>query len=223
MIKPALIATLSLALLGACSSDSDSGGSGGSGSLSLGVTDAPVDNAEAVVVAFTAVELLDAEGEVALRFDLDQTQQVDLLEQQGDNQFFLIQDEQIPVGVYEEVRLIVADQANASCSAAQSNPQHPSYITIGTTDFPLIVPSGGQSGLKVRGPLTIAAGGSAAYTVDFDLRKSIACGRCCGWSTTPRWAPCAEASIRHFWPIQAASPIPSPVAGLPFMSTRAPG
>ena len=174
MIKPALIATLSLALLGACSSDSDSGGSGGSGSLSLGVTDAPVDDAEAVVVAFTAVELLDAEGEVALRLDLDQTQQVDLLEQQGDNQFFLIQDEQIPVGVYEEVRLIVADQANASCNDAQSNPQHPSYITIDGTDFPLIVPSGGESGLKVRGPLTIAAGGRAAYTVDFDLRKSIA-------------------------------------------------
>ena len=176
MIKPALIATLSLALLGACS-DSDSGGSGGSGgsgSLSLGVTDAPVDDAEAVVVAFTAVELLDAEGEVALRLDLDQTQQVDLLEQQGDNQFFLIQDEQIPVGVYEEVRLIVADQTNASCNAAQSNPEHPSYITIDDTDFPLIVPSGGQSGLKVRGPLTIAAGGRAAYTVDFDLRKSIA-------------------------------------------------
>lgn len=171
MIKPSVIAALSIALLGACS---DSGSGGGSGSFSLGVTDAPVDEADAVVVGFTAVELLDAEGQVALRFDLDTTQQVDLLAQQGDNQFFLIQDEQIPAGVYEEVRLIVDEQTSASCNAAQANPERPSYITIDGTDFPLIVPSGGQTGLKVRGPLTIAAGGSAAYTVDFDLRKSIA-------------------------------------------------
>jgi hypothetical protein len=171
MIKPTVIAAFSIALLSACS---DSGSGGGSGSFSLGVTDAPVDEADSVVVGFTAVELLDAEGGVALRFDLDETQQVDLLAQQGDNQFFLVQDEQIPAGVYEEVRLIVAEQTNASCNAAQANPERPSYITIDGTDFPLIVPSGGQTGLKVRGPLTIAAGGSAAYTVDFDLRKSIA-------------------------------------------------
>ncbi|WP_161776247.1 DUF4382 domain-containing protein [Polycyclovorans algicola] len=171
MFRHIWVAGLGLALLAGCS---DSGSGGGTGALSLGVTDAPVDDADAVVVGFSAVELLDADGGVALRFDFDEIQTVDLLEQQGDNQFFLIQDEQIPSGVYEEVRLIVAEQSNASCNAAQANPNRPSYITVDGVDYPLIVPSGAQTGLKVRGPLTIAAGGSAAYTVDFDLRKSIA-------------------------------------------------
>lgn len=170
MYKTLVAAGFGLALLAGCSDS----GSGGTGSLSMGVTDAPVDDAEAVVVGFSGIELLDAQGGVALSFVFDEIQAVDLLEQQGSNQFFLIQDEQVPSGIYEEVRLIVAGAPNASCNAAQSNPNHPSYITVDGVDYPLIVPSGGQTGLKVRGPITIAAGGSAAYTVDFDLRKSIA-------------------------------------------------
>lgn len=146
---------------------------GGTGSLSLGLTDAPVDDAEAVVVTFSGVELLSGGG-VRERFTFTTPQTVDLLDFQGDQQFFLVNDVQIAAGVYDEVRLIVADQTNASCNAAMANPNHPSYITVDGTDYPLIVPSGGQSGLKVKGPITIAAGGSAAYTVDFDLRKSIA-------------------------------------------------
>lgn len=93
MFRHIWVAGLGLALLAGCS---DSGSGGGTGALSLGVTDAPVDDADAVVVGFSAVELLDAEGGVAQRFDFDEIQTVDLLEQQGDNQFFLIQDEQIP-------------------------------------------------------------------------------------------------------------------------------
>lgn len=160
---------LLLALLAGCGG----GNGGGTGSLSLGVTDAPVDDADAVVVTFSAVELLGSDGGVRERFSFATPQTVDLLEFQGDAQRFLVNDVQIASGVYNEIRLIVADQTNASCNAAMANPNHPSYITVDGTDYPLIVPSGGQSGLKVKGPITIAAGGSAAYTVDFDLRKSI--------------------------------------------------
>ena len=170
-----LAATAVLALLtAACGGSSGGSGNAQTGSLSVGVTDAPVDDAERVVVTFTGIELLDGDDQVRESFVFDAPISVDLLEQQGDQQFFLIQDRQVPVGVYDQVRLIVDGPANASCNSAQSDPNHPNFITVDGTDYPLIVPSGAQTGLKIQGPITLAAGGSAAYTVDFDLRKSIA-------------------------------------------------
>lgn len=150
------------------------GGNGGTGSLSLGVTDAPVDDADEVVVSFVGVELRNNADAVLESFTFAEPITVDLLEQQGDQQFFLIQGEELPVGVYDRVSLLVEDMDNASCTQASADPNYPSYIRIDGVKYPLIVPSGGASGFKVQGPITIAAGGSAAYTVDFDLRKSIA-------------------------------------------------
>lgn len=157
-------------LLAAC------GGSGsGGGKLSLGVTDAPVDDADAVVVTFTGIELLGAGDEVKQTFSFATPQTVDLLQQQGDQQHFLIQGESVPVGEYQQVRLLTS-VPNANCNTVNATPpdQLTSYIQIEGTKYPLIVPSGGSSGFKVMGPITVAAGGTAAYTVDFDLRKSIA-------------------------------------------------
>lgn len=165
MRKPILAAGLALAL-SACGGNDDN-----TGSLSVGVTDAPVDDAEAVVVTFTAVELLDSNGDTAETFTLDSPQSIDLLALQGSNSEFLVSGETVPAGQYEEVRLLV-DTENASCQNLSA--PFASYITIDGTDFPLVVPSGASSGLKVKGPITVAAGGNAAYTVDFDLRKSIA-------------------------------------------------
>lgn len=138
------------------------------GSLSLGVTDAPVDDADAVVVTFTGVELLNAAGEAEQTFTLTAPQQIDLLTLQGTNSEFLVEGQEVPVGQYEEVRLIID---SPSCGETSDLP---SYITVDGTNYPLFVPSGASSGLKVKGPITVAAGGSAAYVVDFDLRKSIA-------------------------------------------------
>ncbi len=165
-------------MLAGCGGGGGGSGVASSGKLSLGVTDAPIDDADEVVVTFTAVELLDSNDSVRRRFDFPTPQSVDLLDFQGEAQHFLVGDAadgvDLPAGVYDRVRLIVADQANASCNAAQANPNPPSYIRIDGIRYPLIVPSGGSSGLKVQGPITIAAGERARYTVDFDLRKSIA-------------------------------------------------
>lgn len=168
-----LIATVAVAgVLAACG-----GGGGGNDSntttskLSLAVTDAPVDNADAVVLSFTGVELLDAGGEVLESFSFDTPKSIDLLDLQGDNSAFLLEYETVPPGVYEQVRLIV-DTENASCNNLVA--PFDSYITVDGTDYPLVVPGGGASGFKVVGPLTVATGGLASYTVDFDLRRSIA-------------------------------------------------
>lgn len=153
------------------------GGCGGDGapiaSLSLGIADAPVDDAQAVVVAIDAVELLDAQGAVAHRVDFVPAAAVDLLQQQGGAQFLLFEGRDVPTGTYPELRLFVARQTNASCSQAQADPDHPSFVTVDGVEYPLIVPAGGSAGVKVRGPIVVEAQGEARYTIDFDLRKSI--------------------------------------------------
>lgn len=166
MKKPLALACASL-LLAAC------GGGGGSdsGTLNLSVTDAPVDNADAVFVTFTGVELRSG-GDAPIVITFDEPIGLDLLQLQGDQSAFLIQGQELPAGVYDEVRLRVAGEANSACNAG--NGPYDSYITINGNDEPLIVPSGATSGYKVKGGITIAAGQRGDYTVDFDLRKSIA-------------------------------------------------
>jgi hypothetical protein len=155
-------------LLAACGSDNNNDGPA---KVSISVTDAPVDAAEAVVVSFIGVELFPADGSAPLSFSFDPPRSIDLLDLQGSNSAFLIQDAEVEPGVYNELRLLI-DTENAACNNLVA--PFDSYIRIDGTDYPLIVPSGGASGLKVFGPITAAAGGSASYTVDFDLRRSIA-------------------------------------------------
>ena len=142
-------------------------------SLSLGVADAPVDDADAVVVSISAVELLDAQGGVAQRIAFEPPTSIDLLQQQGGAQFLLFEGREVAPATYPELRLIVASQTNASCKQAQANPDHPSYVSVDGVDYPLIVPGGGSAGLKVRGPIIVEDVGEARYTIDFDLRKSL--------------------------------------------------
>jgi hypothetical protein len=142
-------------------------------SLSLGLSDAPVDDAQAVVVSIAAVELLDAQGDVAQRIEFDPATPVDLLQQQGGAQFLLFEDRAIPAGTYPELRLIVASRTTASCSQALADPDHPSYVAVDGVEHPLIVPSGGSAGLRLRGPIVVEDDREARYTIDFDLRKSI--------------------------------------------------
>ncbi|MGX5173906.1 DUF4382 domain-containing protein [Aliikangiella sp. IMCC44653] len=142
-------------------------GSGGSGedsaSLSLSVTDAPVDGATAVVVEFTGVEIKGSNGP-AFSVDFTESRQIDLLALQGENSEPLLVDLQIEPGDYQWMRLKVNAQSNVLDS------------TISFEDgsvFSLTIPSGSQTGLKLNKGFTVAAGASVNFTVDFDLRKSI--------------------------------------------------
>lgn len=158
----------SLTLLGALSG---CGGGGGSDTtVSFGVTDAPVDTAEAVVVTFSGIDLLDDNGNRVEGFELDENVKVDLLKLQGANSEFLVTDVKIAPGVYKEIRL-VAVAPNPNCNSLSA--PFDSYITVSGTDYPLVVPSGAQTGLKVKGPITIAAGARASFVIDFDLRKAV--------------------------------------------------
>lgn len=152
-----LFASVALALT-ACKSDNDDPDTG---TLSVDVTDAPVDNAEAVVVQFTGIEIQGPGGRES--FDFDSPKTIDLLELTGDESLELLPETELTAGQYQWMRLKV----NAERGVTDS------YIDIDSARYSLFVPSGSQSGLKLNRPFVIAAGGLTDFTIDFDLRKSI--------------------------------------------------
>jgi len=167
--------TIALTSLSICSILLSSGCSDSSnqstGLVTLNITDAPVDEADAVVVQFSSVTLKSADNDDLL-FEFDTPKSIDLLALQGVASQPLIENVEIPAGKYNQIRLGV----NAEFDSVMD-----SYITIDSVDYELQVPSGSQSGLKINTPFTVAAGSNdisvaddnAVYTIDFDLRKSI--------------------------------------------------
>lgn len=144
--------------LSACMSDD-----GDSGSFTLGVTDAPVDDAESVVVQFTGVEVHSEDGDTE-RFEFDEARQIDLLSLQGDSSENLLEDEELDAGDYEWIRLNVDAERGTLDS----------YIQLENgEEHSLFIPSGAETGLKLVSGFTMAAGGTADFTIDFDLRKSV--------------------------------------------------
>jgi hypothetical protein len=150
--------------LAACSG----GGSGGgdkTGQLSLGVTDAPVDDASSVVVQFSGVAFKRA-GAAAERVQnlSPSPRQLDLLQYQGGHAALLLDGVTLPAGDYEWIRLIVDNEPAV----------RDSYVVLtGGQECELRVPSGAESGLKLNRGFTLPADGSVALTIDFDLRKSL--------------------------------------------------
>jgi hypothetical protein len=164
MHKPLWLSLVSMAILAACGGGSNDGPADQYGRINLGVTDAPVDGAEHVVVEFTGVELKalnDADPDV---FDFTTPRRIDLLALEGGGSEILLRDEVLPAGNYEWIRLKV----NAGRTASDS------YVDLKDgSRHALFIPSGNQSGLKLIRGFTIGAGSTTNFTIDFDLRRSV--------------------------------------------------
>ncbi|WP_218309191.1 DUF4382 domain-containing protein [Alteromonas antoniana] len=124
--------------------------------FSLAVSDAPVDNASQVVVYFDEVELTGNGEPVTINVEDDDgnPKMIDLLQLQGEAFEPIVDDTEIDAGEYSQLRLVVTED---------------SYIVMDDGTFPLRVPS---NELKLDG-FTALPGFEAAYTVEFDLRKSL--------------------------------------------------
>ena len=148
----------------ACSDSDNSGGQESKSEVTMGVTDAPVDSATRVVVQFTGIEFKrQGEFENVIE-EFDEPRQIDLLALQGSNQELLIEDFEVPAGDYSFVRLHV--DANRGVED--------SFIELDDGSIhSLFIPSGSQSGLQLNGPFTLEADAATAFTIDFDLRKSV--------------------------------------------------
>lgn len=163
LFAAALPLAIAMALSGCGGGGSSS--STGTGTMSLSITDAPVDEADAVIVEFTGVEIKQSGGS-SYDYDFDTPRQIDLLALTGGTAEILLNGETLPAGNYEWLRLKV----NASQGG---DPADDSYIVIGGVPYELRIPSGAQSGLKLNRTITIPEDGSTSFTIDFDLRKSV--------------------------------------------------
>lgn len=137
------------------------GSSSGSGSLSLGVTDGPVDEADHVWVQFSSVTLKPAAGE-PFTIELEPAERVDLLAQQNGNSELLLENEEVPAGDYDWIRLGV-----------DLGPGETEIVFPGPVAHELDIPSGARTGLKLVSGFNVSTAGTAELTIDFDLRKSV--------------------------------------------------
>jgi hypothetical protein len=144
-----------------------SGGSdpkpGGTGTLKLGITDAPVDAADAVVVQFTGVELKPVGGQAFSR-NFAAPKNLDLIALQGTSRAMLLDGEQVPAGDYEWMRLKVNSDPNVAGD---------SFVTVNGAQCEMRIPSGAETGLKLIRGFTVGVGTTTDFTIDFDLRKSL--------------------------------------------------
>ena len=149
------------AVLAGCNLDTS-----GTGTLSLDVTDAPVDEAVSVNVVFEGVVIQSAtEGRIEITYDEPKT--INLLDLQGGETEALLEGETLSAGDYQWIRLKLDADEGTGSSSIEIGPG-PNEGT-----YSLTVPSGSQTGLKLVKGFTIPANGSASFTIDFDLRKSV--------------------------------------------------
>lgn len=131
------------------------------GSISIAVTDAPVDDAAAVVVAMTEFELKPSGGD-AFRVPVSGApRELDLTDFTDGASATVIEDEDVPAGDYEWMRIYFDESA--------------SYIQLESDGamYPLLIPSGDQTGFKLVSGFTVPVNDSVTYMLDFDVRKSV--------------------------------------------------
>ena len=182
-LRRTLTASLLVAVLIGLAGCGGSGSGEKTGTISLGVSDGPVHGANKVCVAFNQIEFKGA-GESIIA-TLDPVESVNLLEFQGVNAAPLLFNYELPAGDYQWMRLGV--DAVLGDNGGQGDPGltglscfgDKSYMVMEETGtiHNLYVPSGAQSGLKLVGGFTVPAGGSADFTAEFDLMKSVTAPR----------------------------------------------
>jgi len=170
-MKPSrlLLVVLSLVWLVGCSTGNTMSGSG---TMRVRMTDKPgPDHVDAVNLVVTEVSVRAEEGTVA-GSDSDTVatsdeggwvilsstaKTYDLLALQN-GVFTTIGEGSLPAGTYTQIRLKLGAG---------------STIVVDGTTYPLKVPSGMQSGLKLNGTFVVPAGGNTDVGLDFDASRSI--------------------------------------------------
>lgn len=89
----------------------------------------------------------------------------DLLKLQ-DGKFDLLARQELEAGKYTQIRLTISDGMDA-------NGEPKTYVKVDGVKYPLDVPSGTSSGLKLNHPFTITADNETVLYLDFDAEKSV--------------------------------------------------
>jgi len=157
------LALLAASMLAGCGGSSSATGS--NSTLNLSLADGPIDSASNVVVEFTGVQLQPSGGGSATTFNFSSPKQIDLLTLQNGNAAALLSGASVPAGNYDWVRLLL--------NVGAGNVVAGSYIEISGAQYPIMVPSGAQTGLKLVQGFTMTANQVANFTIDFVLQQAI--------------------------------------------------
>jgi len=153
------LALLPLALLAGCSNN-DNSTNPTTGTMRVRMTDAPAE-VQAVNLVVTEVSARVAEGQPdslsGWQVLSTGSKTYNLMNLQNGT-FTTIGEAKIPAGTYTQIRLKLGAG---------------STITVDGTTYPLTVPSGLQSGLKLNGSFLVPSGGTADLAMDFDASRSI--------------------------------------------------
>jgi hypothetical protein len=164
--------TLWLISVGITGCGGGSGGGGGSGTLSLGLTDAPLDelnNVEGVYITFTEIRYHRSGDGWQVFEGYEGNQTFNLLDYTEGN-IATLGNMVLPAGHITQLRFIL--DAPVDDGNIPANPgTYIKYDDNSTT--PLYVPSGAQTGIKIIGNYNVPANGTIFLTLDFDVRKSI--------------------------------------------------
>jgi hypothetical protein len=160
------VLALLLSACGNASVDSDQGApllpaarAGAKGALEVRLVDAPSDDVKEIVVTVTRVtaHVAGGGGWVTLA---EKTGTIDMLKLQGGS-FVQLGVVQMPAGRITQLRLYVHEDG-------------PNYVTTPDgVQHPLKVPSGPESGIKIKAGFEWPACGTGNATIDFDGKKSI--------------------------------------------------
>jgi Domain of unknown function (DUF4382) len=143
-----------VSLGGGCADQSPNG----LGRMELRLVDAPADEVKEIVVTITRVEAHVAGG--GWQVLADDTATVDLLKLQGGT-YAQLGVVSFPAGKVTQLRLYVKEDG-------------PNFVTTPDgVQHPLTVPSGPQSGIKIKGGFDWSACDVGNVTIDFDGKKSI--------------------------------------------------
>ncbi len=176
-VKIGLAMLLVLSLVLACGSPSTHDpvngdpDNGGTGTLSLYLTDAPIDaeNVTGVYITINEIQYHLDDAWVTLE-EFEGPLEVNLLELTGGISV-LLGDFELPAGHYTQIRFIL--------DIPEPGPHPPTspgcYILFDDDrQEPLFVPSGGQTGYKATGAFDVPVNGTVEVTADFDVRKAVA-------------------------------------------------
>ena len=134
------------------------------GTISIMLTDAAVDNVSEVWVEFAGLALKPASGDEIV-VDFATPTSINLLELQDGRSEALLNNEQVPVGPYNWIRLDVN---------AEFDNVFDSYALLDDgSQVELRIPSGSQTGLKLVSGFTVTANQSTNIMIDWDLRKAL--------------------------------------------------
>lgn len=175
-IVHSVVASSFLVLAGCGGSGAPTGDA--TGLFSLGISDGPVHSAEKVCITFDSIEFKQAGDAQAFTVDLEPPEKINLLEYQGANAAPLLENEELPAGDYEWVRLGVDASMGSNGGAGDTGGDEcdgeASYLVMeGGAVHNVFVPSGEQTGLKLVQGFTVPVNGSIDVTADWDLMQSV--------------------------------------------------